>query len=44
MGHIRSNEVVASALAASDRGVPDAENAEAHGVAVKTIRRWRRVY
>ena len=44
MGHIRSDEVVASALRASDAGVPDALNAERHGVAVKTIRRWRRLY
>lgn len=44
MGHIRSAETVASALAASDAGVPDAQNARAHGVAVKTIRRWRRLY
>jgi hypothetical protein len=44
MGHIRSDEVVASALKASDRGVSDAENAALHGVAVKSIRRWRRLY
>ncbi len=44
MPHIRSTDVVASALAASDRGVPDADNAAAHGVAIKTIRRWRRLY
>ena len=44
MSHIRPPDVVASALAASDRGVPDAENAATHGVAVKTIRRWRRLY
>jgi transposase-like protein len=44
MGHIRSDEVVASALKASDRGVSDAENAALHGVAVETIRRWRRLY
>lgn len=42
--HIRSDETVASALAASASGVPDALNAERHGVAVKTIRRWRREY
>jgi hypothetical protein len=28
----------------SDEGVPDRINAEIHGVAVKTIRRWRRLY
>jgi hypothetical protein len=44
MGHIRSDEVVASALAASDAGMRDADNATLHGVAVKTIRRWRRLY
>jgi hypothetical protein len=44
MGHIRSDDVVASALAASDAGVRDADNAIAHDVAVKTIRRWRRLY
>jgi hypothetical protein len=44
MAHVRAPEVVASALAASDAGIPDAENALQHGVAVKTIRRWRRLY
>jgi hypothetical protein len=44
MPHVRSSEVVAGALRASDEGVPDAENAARHGVAVKTIRRWRRDY
>lgn len=44
MGHIRSDDVVASALEASANGVPDRENAERHGVAIKTIRRWRREY
>jgi hypothetical protein len=44
MPHIRPLESVESALCASDRGVPDADNAAAHGVAVKTIRRWRRDY
>jgi hypothetical protein len=44
MTHIRADEVVASALAASDQGVGDADNARRHGVAVKTIRRWRRLY
>jgi hypothetical protein len=41
---VRSSEVVASALRASDAGVPDADNAARHGVAIKTIRRWRRDY
>jgi hypothetical protein len=44
MGHIRPTETAASALQSSDAGVPDAENARRHGVAVKTIRRWRRLY
>jgi hypothetical protein len=44
MAHIRSDDVVASALALSDAGVPDLDNARQHGVAVKTIRRWRRLY
>src|SRR6188472_1789323 len=44
LGHVRSDEVVASALAASDAGMGDADNAALHGVAVKTIRRWRRLY
>jgi len=42
--HIRPMETVLSALAASDAGMPDAANAELHGVAIKTIRRWRRDY
>lgn len=42
--HVRPREIVDSALRASDEGVPDAQNAARHGVAVKTIRRWRRVY
>lgn len=44
MPHVRPQSVVDSALACSDRGMPDAANAALHGVAVKTIRRWRRVY
>ena len=44
MGHIRSDETVASALRDSDAGMSDAENAAKHGVAIKTIRRWRREY
>jgi hypothetical protein len=44
MGHIRSREIVESALKDSDSGMPDAANAAKHGVAVKTIRRWRRLY
>ncbi len=33
-----------SALRDSDAGLPDALNAARHGVAIKTIRRWRRDY
>lgn len=44
MSHVRPPATVESALRAADAGVPDAVNAEQHGVAVKTIRRWRRVY
>ncbi|MBC9732047.1 transcriptional regulator [Nocardioides marmotae] len=44
MAHVRPLATVESALRASDAGVPDRENAAAHGVAVKTIRRWRREY
>jgi hypothetical protein len=44
MGHIRSQETVDSALRMSDEGVQDRVNAEIHGVAIKTIRRWRRLY
>ena len=44
MGRIRAREVVTSALRASDLGVPDNVNAVRHGVAVKTIRRWRKLY
>jgi hypothetical protein len=44
MPHFRSQETVDSALRMSDAGVSDRVNAEVHGVAIKTIRRWRRVY
>ncbi|MCW2817424.1 MAG: hypothetical protein JWR42_211 [Marmoricola sp.] len=44
MAHVRPQQTVDSALAHSDVGVPDAENARLHGVAVKTVRRWRRDY
>ena len=44
MPHVRPQSVVDSALACSDRGMPDADNAALHGVAVKTLRRWRRLY
>lgn len=44
MPHVRPLEIVDSALRCSDDGMPDAENAALHGVAVKTIRRWRREY
>jgi hypothetical protein len=44
MGHIRSQKTVDSALRMSDNGISDKANAEMHGVAVKTIRRWRQLY
>ena len=44
MGHIRGQETVDSALFFSDIGLIDADNALMHGVAVKTVRRWRREY
>ncbi|HEY0890194.1 MAG TPA: transcriptional regulator [Nocardioides sp.] len=44
MPHIRPQETVDSALRASDSGMRDVDNAALHGVAVKTIRRWRRLY
>lgn len=44
MPHVRPQSVVDSALRASDAGMRDADNAALHGVAVKTIRRWRRLY
>lgn len=44
MPHVRPIATVESALRASDAGVRDADNAALHGVAVKTIRRWRREY
>jgi hypothetical protein len=42
--HIRPKETVDDALAKSDAGMSDRDNAELHGVAIKTIRRWRREY
>jgi hypothetical protein len=44
MPHIRPTQTVESALRASDAGMRDADNAALHGVAIKTIRRWRRLY
>lgn len=44
MTHVRPRETVDSALRDSDLGMSDADNASKHGVAVKTIRRWRRLY
>lgn len=44
MPHFRSQETVDSALQMSDEGVSDRINAATHGVAIKTIRRWRRLY
>lgn len=42
--HVRPQTTVDSALRASDAGMRDADNAALHGVALKTIRRWRRDY
>jgi hypothetical protein len=44
MPHIRPQSVVDDAIRMSDAGVIDRENARIHGVAIKTIRRWRRLY
>ncbi|MCW2812991.1 MAG: hypothetical protein JWN84_446 [Nocardioides sp.] len=44
MPHVRPWSTVESALRDSDAGMGDADNAAKHGVAVKTIRRWRRDY
>ncbi|MGW6278148.1 transcriptional regulator [Kribbella sp. NPDC055071] len=44
MPQFRSRETVESALEMSDAGVPDRVNAEIHGVALQTIRTWRRRY
>ncbi|KAA1417874.1 transcriptional regulator [Nocardioides humilatus] len=44
MPHVRPAETVESALRSSDAGMRDADNAALHGVAIKTIRRWRRLY
>ncbi|EGD40844.1 hypothetical protein NBCG_04876 [Nocardioidaceae bacterium Broad-1] len=44
MPHVRPQSVVDSALRCSDNGMRDADNAAKHGVAIKTIRRWRRLY
>lgn len=42
--HVRPWSTVESALRDSDAGLGDAANAAKHGVAIKTIRRWRREY
>ena len=44
MGHFRSRETVESALRMSDEGISDRVNADIHGVALQTIRTWRRRY
>jgi hypothetical protein len=44
MTHVRPWATVEDALRDSDAGMRDADNAAKHGVAVKTIRRWRRLY
>jgi Homeodomain-like domain len=42
--HIRPRETVDLGLQLSDLGVPDREIAKICGVAIKTVRRWRRLY
>ncbi|WP_183099125.1 helix-turn-helix domain-containing protein [Nocardioides pelophilus] len=44
MAHVRPLATVESALRDSDAGMRDADNAAKHGVSLKTIRRWRRLY
>lgn len=44
MAHVRSDDIVHSALAAAARGLGDADNAALHGVHRSTIVRWRRLY
>jgi hypothetical protein len=44
MRHIRSQITVDTALLLSDHGVKDSDTALICGVAVKTVRRWRRLY
>lgn len=44
MPHIRPDSLVQTGLFFSDLGIPDRENAAICGVAVKTIRRWHRLY
>ncbi|HET6625565.1 MAG TPA: transcriptional regulator [Nocardioidaceae bacterium] len=44
IARIRSDATVANALRDSGLGMSDAANAAKHGVAIKTIRRWRRLY
>ena len=44
MVRFRSRETVESALRMSDDGVSDRVNADIHGVALRTIRTWRRRY
>jgi hypothetical protein len=44
MAYLRPRETVESALRMSDDGVPDRVNAAIHGVALRTIRTWRRRY
>jgi hypothetical protein len=44
MVHVRPMSTVEAALRDSGAGMRDADNAAKHGVAIKTIRRWRRLY
>src|SRR3954451_5786576 len=42
--HVRSQATVDLGLLLSDAGLLDRDNAAVCGVAIKTIRRWRRLY
>jgi hypothetical protein len=42
--HIRSQATVDQGLFLSDLGILDREIADMCGVAIKTVRRWRRLY
>lgn len=44
MPHVRPWATVQAALRDSEAGLPDSEVARIHGIAIKTIRRWRRDY
>lgn len=44
MPHVRSQQTVDTALLLSDLGILDRQTAAICGVAIKTVRRWRRLY